>query len=119
MLETLQTASSTARAVFLTPNPYDCMRAEQTLALVGLGVTTSATWIVWRHAGWAWVLQDLMGLALVLNIIATLRVPTLKVHPSWHDTGVTITCVRCGPLSFYNQSIFRIVVLTFGANIYC
>jgi hypothetical protein len=59
------------------------MLAEQTLVLVGLGVTTSATWIVWRHAGWAWVLQDLMGLALVLNIIATLRVPTLKVHPSW------------------------------------
>lgn len=52
----------------------------QTLVLVGVGVVTSATWLVWRHAGWAWVLQDLMGLALVLNIMATLRIPNLKVE---------------------------------------
>ncbi|KAG2440711.1 hypothetical protein HXX76_003568 [Chlamydomonas incerta] len=49
------------------------------VATLPLAVAVAAVWAVWRNSTWAWVLQDLQGVALMLLVLRTLRVPSLKV----------------------------------------
>eukprot|EP01127_Copromyxa_protea_P022693 TRINITY_DN827_c0_g2_i3.p1 TRINITY_DN827_c0_g2~~TRINITY_DN827_c0_g2_i3.p1 ORF type:complete len:315 (-),score=55.78 TRINITY_DN827_c0_g2_i3:777-1721(-) len=36
-------------------------------------------WIIYRHSEWAWLLQDLLGICIVLSVFKTLRLPSLKI----------------------------------------
>ncbi|KAG2441965.1 hypothetical protein HYH02_009759 [Chlamydomonas schloesseri] len=49
------------------------------VATLPLAVAVAGVWAVWRNSSWAWVLQDLQGVALMLLVLRTLRVPSLKV----------------------------------------
>ena len=36
-------------------------------------------WLIFRKAHWAWILQDFLGVLFSLNMLKTLRLPSLKV----------------------------------------
>lgn len=38
-----------------------------------------ATWLIFRQASWAWLLQDIMGLAFLTNVLRLVHLPSLKV----------------------------------------
>lgn len=65
-------------------------KARLTLPLLGRvgllqlvsGATAAAVagaWFVWRHSHWAWALQDVLGISLMLVILQQLRLPNLRV----------------------------------------
>ncbi|XP_012618944.1 signal peptide peptidase-like 2A isoform X2 [Microcebus murinus] len=47
--------------------------------LSGLCIATAAVWAVFRNEDrWAWILQDILGIAFCLNLIKTLKLPNFK-----------------------------------------
>ena len=58
-----------------------CGRVTLTEAVASVvSVATAVTWFVFRNTQpWAWVLQDIMGSALMVNMLKSLRLPNLKV----------------------------------------
>ena len=38
-------------------------------------------WFVGRHTAWAWPLQDVMGVALIMMLLRQFRLPDIKVAP--------------------------------------
>ena len=83
-----------------------------------VSVAISAVWFVYRHEGWAWVLQDLMGVALMVNMLRALRLPNLRVG------AVLLTAVLCydvfwvfiSPLLFRGKSVMVQVASGGGAR---
>ncbi len=57
------------------------------LSLVAQSVAAAVTitWVVCRHSTWAWTLQDVLGIALMLLVLQQLRLPNLKV--GWVTEG--------------------------------
>jgi len=49
------------------------------LLCVCLAAGTSTTWIFIRNRPSAWILQDIMSIALIINILLILKIPNLKV----------------------------------------
>lgn len=49
------------------------------LLLTPVVIATSVVWAVFRNASWSWVLQDVMGIAIMLLVLRTLRLPNLRV----------------------------------------
>ena len=49
------------------------------LAANSMAAAVAAAWFVGRHAGWAWILQDLLGISLMVVVLQQLRLPNLKV----------------------------------------
>ena len=47
------------------------------LMIMALSVTI--VWAVYRKASWAWILQDILGVVFSINMLKTLRLPSLKV----------------------------------------
>lgn len=58
-----------------------CCGPSSVLVLVcgSISAFISVTWFVGRHTQWAWILQDLMGISLMLIILQQLQLPNLKV----------------------------------------
>lgn len=50
-----------------------------TCGVLPISLLVNVTWVVFRHASWSWVLQDLLGVALMIFILRTLRVTDMKV----------------------------------------
>ncbi|EFJ46292.1 hypothetical protein VOLCADRAFT_93422 [Volvox carteri f. nagariensis] len=50
-----------------------------TVVALTVAVAVAAVWAVQRNTDWAWVLQDLQGVALMLLVLRSLRVPSIKV----------------------------------------
>ncbi|XP_077173391.1 signal peptide peptidase-like 2A isoform X1 [Paroedura picta] len=47
--------------------------------LLGFCIATAAVWVVFRNEErWAWILQDILGIAFCLNFIKTLKMPNFK-----------------------------------------
>ncbi|XP_015283426.1 PREDICTED: signal peptide peptidase-like 2A isoform X1 [Gekko japonicus] len=47
--------------------------------LAGFCIAVSAVWVVFRNEdSWAWILQDILGIAFCLNFIKTLKMPNFK-----------------------------------------
>ncbi|GIL57826.1 hypothetical protein Vafri_13059 [Volvox africanus] len=44
-----------------------------------VAVAVAVVWAIQRNASWAWVLQDVQGVALMLLVLRSLRIPSLKV----------------------------------------
>merc|ERR550539_1417543 len=62
-------------------NLYLCiinMELRQALLLVA-SVSISTVWLVFRKAGWAWILQDILGILFSINMLKVLRLPSLKI----------------------------------------
>ncbi|KAL6753469.1 signal peptide peptidase-like protein [Haematococcus lacustris] len=63
----------------LTPLPLLGPCPTLTLVVAPLAAALSGVWFVWRRAGWSWVLQDVQGVALMLLVLRTLRLSSMKV----------------------------------------
>ena len=53
------------------------------LMILSLGLVI--VWVIYRKASWAWILQDFLGMVFSINMLKTLRLPSLK----------TITILLC------------------------
>jgi len=49
------------------------------VAATAAATAAAITWAACRRAGWAWALQDALGVCLMLSILRTLRLPSLRV----------------------------------------
>ncbi|KAF6265995.1 signal peptide peptidase-domain-containing protein [Scenedesmus sp. NREL 46B-D3] len=49
------------------------------VAVTPVAVAVAVTWAVARNASWSWVLQDVLGVAVMLLVLRTLRLPDLRV----------------------------------------
>ena len=47
--------------------------------LMSFSLAITIVWLVFRKESWAWALQDLLGIVFSLNMLKTLRLPSLKV----------------------------------------
>ncbi|XP_050732848.1 signal peptide peptidase-like 2B isoform X2 [Eriocheir sinensis] len=47
------------------------------LLLFSIGVTV--VWVVMRKQPWAWILQDILGIAFSINVLKLIRLPNLKI----------------------------------------
>ena len=43
-------------------------------------IATAAVWAVCRNQDWAWMLQDALGVTLIMFFIRTIQLPSLKVR---------------------------------------
>jgi signal peptide peptidase-like protein 2B len=62
-------------------NLYLCvlnMELRQFL-LMCIAISITVVWVVYRKADWAWALQDTLGVLFSLNMLKTLRLPSLKI----------------------------------------
>ncbi|KAF8059420.1 SPPL2 [Scenedesmus sp. PABB004] len=49
------------------------------LAAAAAGAGVAGAWALARHAAWAWALQDVLGVAIMLLVLRTLRLPSVRV----------------------------------------
>ncbi|XP_064471142.1 signal peptide peptidase-like 2A [Ornithodoros turicata] len=49
------------------------------LALIMFAISLSVSWVVLRHHSQSWILQDLLGVAFSINMLKTLRLPSLMI----------------------------------------
>ncbi|KAJ9515138.1 hypothetical protein QJQ45_028935, partial [Haematococcus lacustris] len=83
----------------LTPLPLLGPCPTLTLVVAPLAAALSGVWFVWRRAGWSWVLQDVQGVALMLLVLRTLRLSSMKLV----DDGVLqVACILLPLLFFYD-----------------
>ncbi|EPS67175.1 hypothetical protein M569_07601, partial [Genlisea aurea] len=50
-----------------------------TLAVSPFCLAFAVSWAVFRHASFAWIGQDILGIALIMTVLQIIRVPNLKV----------------------------------------
>ncbi|KAL4325502.1 hypothetical protein GQ457_11G024500 [Hibiscus cannabinus] len=50
-----------------------------TLAVSPICITFSVVWAVYRNVSFAWIGQDILGIALIITVLQIVRVPNLKV----------------------------------------
>ncbi|KAK9910409.1 hypothetical protein M0R45_034374 [Rubus argutus] len=50
-----------------------------TLAVAPFCVAFSVLWAVYRHVSFAWIAQDILGIALIITVLQIVHVPNLKV----------------------------------------
>ena len=53
--------------------------ALHTLLSNGIAFATVAVWLVFRNWAWGWLLQDLLGVCLIVLVLRQFRLPNLKV----------------------------------------
>jgi hypothetical protein len=46
---------------------------------IGCSIWLSLTWYLCKNSSWAWILQDLMGVAVCVVFLSAVRIPNLKV----------------------------------------
>ncbi|KAL0029595.1 hypothetical protein WJX79_006932 [Trebouxia sp. C0005] len=86
--------------------PIGQIPAHAVLSL-GISLGVVAVWLVFRSYAWAWVLQDLLGISLIVMVLRQFRLPDIKV-----------ACVLL-PLSFF-YDIFWVFIqpyLTHGDSV--
>ena len=45
----------------------------------GLSIATVAVWLMFRTSSWGWILQDLLGMSLIVMVLRQFRLPNIKV----------------------------------------
>lgn len=86
--------------------PIGQVSAHAVLSL-GISLGVVAVWLVFRSSAWAWLLQDLLGISLIVMVLRQFRLPDIKV-----------ACVLL-PLSFF-YDIFWVFIqpyLTHGDSV--
>lgn len=57
----------------------------------GLSILTVTIWLLFRSTSWAWVLQDLLGISLIVMVLRQFRLPNLKVKSEhMHEQQATV-----------------------------
>uniref|UniRef100_A0A7S2ZJ18 PA domain-containing protein n=1 Tax=Rhodosorus marinus TaxID=101924 RepID=A0A7S2ZJ18_9RHOD len=49
------------------------------IVLTALAITLSVLWYSFRHSSWSWILQNILGIFLMLFVMQTLKLPSIKV----------------------------------------
>eukprot|EP00040_Diaphanoeca_grandis_P019614 m.103618 g.103618 ORF g.103618 m.103618 type:complete len:579 (+) comp27511_c0_seq1:243-1979(+) len=49
------------------------------IVLLGGSLTLALVWGIERHASWAWVLQDILGVSVLTTIVKLVSIPNLKI----------------------------------------
>jgi len=49
------------------------------IALTALAIALSVLWYSFRHSSWSWILQNILGIFLMLFVLQTLKLPSIKV----------------------------------------
>ena len=44
-----------------------------------LSTATVAVWLIFKASSWAWILQDLLGMSLIVLVLRQFRLPNIKV----------------------------------------
>lgn len=57
-----------------------------TLTVSPFCITFATVWAVYRHVSYAWVAQDILGIALIITVLQIVRLPNIKV------STVLLTC---------------------------
>lgn len=81
-----------------------------TLIVSPFCITFATVWAVYRHLSFAWVAQDILGIALIITVLQIVRLPNIKV------ATVLLTCaflydifwVFMSPIVF-NESVMIVV----------
>lgn len=60
------------------PCGWGTMTAGEVIA-APVAIAVAVVWAIGRNTSWSWILQDLLGIAVMLLILRTLRLPNLKV----------------------------------------
>ena len=58
--------------------PIGQVSAHAVLSL-GISLGVVAVWLVFRSSAWAWLLQDLLGITLIVMVLRQFRLPDIKV----------------------------------------
>ena len=62
----------------------------------GLAIATVAVWLIFRASSWAWIVQDLLGMSLIVMVLRQFRLPNIKVSnrqsPRAGQCEEAITC---------------------------
>lgn len=45
----------------------------------GLSIAIVAVWLIFKTSLWAWILQDLLGMSLIVMVLRQFRLPNIKV----------------------------------------
>ena len=68
-------------------------------AVLSLALSTCvvALWLFFRARSWAWVLQDMLGVSLIVLVLRQFRLPDLKVSKvsvAFSDTSTAVWCAN-------------------------
>jgi len=74
------------RRLVRLPRPLSQCLSSQPLELahclsVGLSLSVSIYWWWQRRTAWAWLLQDLLAIAVICSFLRTVRLPSLRLKP--------------------------------------
>jgi len=63
-------------------------------AVLSLSLSTAvvAVWLVFRSSSWAWALQDLLGVSLIVMVLRQFRLPDIKVRQWLQPLSSTELC---------------------------
>lgn len=70
---------------------------------LGLSIATVAVWLIYRSSSWAWALQDLIGMSLIIMVLRQFRLPNIKVSNTQllSDCNVEKLKARCKSADTY------------------
>ena len=85
-------------------------------AVLSLALSTCvvAVWLFFRASPWAWVLQDVLGISLIVLVLRQFRLPdhkVSKVSVVFSHTSTAVWCANLGTKLLYCKRV--IVVTTF------
>ena len=104
------------RALGARARPGPVLAVDAASAAAALG--TAATWAVYRNAGWAWVLQDLLGAVFMRDILQMLRLPNVRVGALLLGLALVydVFWVFIQPALFKTQESVMVEVATAGGS---
>ena len=83
----------------------------------GLSIATVAVWLIFRTSSWAWIVQDLLGMSLIVMVLRQFRLPNIKVSNrrllSVGPCKQANTCCVCAYHSALLQAPFKLGVQHF------
>ena len=98
---------------------YPLLGENPKSSLIGipLSLFVVVIWVVFRHSNWSWMLQDLMGVSLMVFILRQFRLPNLRVACVLLPLAFVydVWWVFIQPLVFHDQSVM--VSVATGASL--
>ncbi|XWS44808.1 hypothetical protein CRYUN_Cryun15aG0080500 [Craigia yunnanensis] len=109
-----------------TQVPFFGAVSHLTLAVCPFCIVIAVVWVVYRRISFAWISQDILGIALIITVLQIVRVPNLKVGTvllgcaflydilwvfvsQWWSQESVMTVVACGGKSVYFKGVWPII----------
>ncbi|GAQ79878.1 Signal peptide peptidase [Klebsormidium nitens] len=96
--------------------PYLGYWPAPTLISLPVAAAVGLCWAIWRKSDWAWVGQDVLGVALILVVLQMARLPNIKVSSLllWLAFAYDIFWVFLSPYFFNGESVM--IAVASGLN---